>query len=193
MADHPADPATPAAPLRAVLSIGGNVGDAAARLRGVDRAFGPAVVARSGFYATAPWGGVAQDDFLNAVLIVEVADSPRGLLRRCQDLERAADRVREVRWGPRTLDVDIIAARTPAGAVHANTPELTLPHPRAHLRAFVLVPWLEADPDARLAGAPVAGLLAGLDPAEVAGVRRLDLGWAGPGADPGGAGGGGRR
>jgi 2-amino-4-hydroxy-6-hydroxymethyldihydropteridine diphosphokinase len=75
-----------------------------------------------------------------------------------------------VRWGPRTLDVDIVAV----GDVTSDDPELTLPHPRAHERAFVLVPWLAVDPDASLAGKPVAEWLAALPPTEVAAVRRTE-------------------
>ncbi|HST66598.1 MAG TPA: 2-amino-4-hydroxy-6-hydroxymethyldihydropteridine diphosphokinase [Mycobacteriales bacterium] len=132
---------------RAVLSIGSNLGDRLAHLRSVVDALQPVRV--SAVYETAPWGGVEQDDFLNAIVIVDDPDTDaRGWLLRAQALERAADRVREVRWGPRTLDVDVIDVD---GTVSAD-PELTLPHPRAHERDFVLVPWAEADPDAVLPG-----------------------------------------
>ena len=126
---------------RAVLSIGSNLGDRLAHLRSVVEALRPVRV--SSVYETAPWGGVEQDDFLNAVVIAEDDDlDPYGWLARAQELEAAAGRVRDVRWGPRTLDVDVIDVD---GIVSAD-PVLTLPHPRAHERAFVLVPWAEIDP-----------------------------------------------
>ena len=161
---------------RAVLSIGSNLGDPLENLRSVVDALGDRLVAASGVYATAPWGGVEQQDFLNATLIVDdpVLDC-RGWLRFGQELEAAADRVREQRWGPRSLDVDVVDCD---GLVSAD-PELTLPHPRAHERAFVLVPWLEIDPDATLAvrGArvPARELLGDLDATERDGVRRTEF------------------
>ena len=94
--------------IRAVLSIGANLGDARAALRTVADEFAGETIARSAVFATPPWGGVEQGDFLNAVLIVEVDQSPLELLRRGQALENAAGRVREVHWGPRTLDVDVV-------------------------------------------------------------------------------------
>jgi 2-amino-4-hydroxy-6-hydroxymethyldihydropteridine diphosphokinase len=161
---------------RVVLSIGSNLGDPLANLQSVLDGLGGRLVAVSSVYATAPWGGVEQQDFLNAALIAQDDDLDcRGWLRLGQELERRADRVRDVRWGPRSLDVDVVDCD---GVVSAD-PELTLPHPRAHERAFVLVPWLEIDPDAMLAvdgaEAAAADLLRSLDPAEVAGVRRTDL------------------
>lgn len=156
---------------RAVLSIGSNLGDRLGHLRSVLDAASGALVAASGVYETAPWGVTDQDDFLNAVLVVDdPGRDAAAWLAFCHDCERRAGRVRERRWGPRTLDADVVDvdART------SDDPVLTLPHPRAHERAFVLVPWLDADPSARLSGQPVAGLLAGLPAAELAGVRRRD-------------------
>lgn len=154
---------------RAVLSIGSNVGDRLQHLRGVVEAFGSWVLAVSPVYETAPWGPVAQQDYLNAVLIV---DDPNAAaddwLRRAQAAERSAGRTRDVRWGPRTLDVDVVAVDD----VQSANPELTLPHPRAAERAFVLVPWLAADPSATLPAGDVADLLAELGADEIAGVRR---------------------
>ncbi|MGW0173360.1 2-amino-4-hydroxy-6-hydroxymethyldihydropteridine diphosphokinase [Rhodococcus sp. NPDC003322] len=160
---------------RAVLSIGSNLGDPLANLRSVVEGLGPRLVAASGVYATAPWGGVEQQDFLNATLIVDDPDLDcRGWLTFGQELEQQADRVRDVRWGPRSLDVDVVDC----DGVVSDDPELTLPHPRAHLRAFVLMPWLEIEPDAVLvvdgARVRVRDLLAGLDRTETAGVRRTD-------------------
>lgn len=165
---------------RAVLSIGGNRGDALGLLRGVAAAAADDGIlsACSSVYATPPWGGVEQDDFLNAVLVVDHPGTPRDVLAWGFAREEAAGRTREVRWGPRTLDVDVVTARVDDDEVVSADPELTLPHPRAAERAFVLVPWAEVEPDARLAGRPLAELVARLDPADVAAVRRLDAGLA---------------
>ncbi|MFC0447818.1 2-amino-4-hydroxy-6-hydroxymethyldihydropteridine diphosphokinase [Rhodococcus jostii] len=161
---------------RAVLSIGSNVGDSLAHLQSVVDGLGDSVVAVSAVYSTAPWGGVEQQDFLNAVLVVDdSALDGYGWLRRGQELETAADRVRTERWGPRTLDVDVVTC----GDVRSDDPDLILPHPRAHERAFVLIPWLDVDPDAVLpvdgASTRVDALLALLDEDERAGVHRTEL------------------
>ena len=145
---------------RAVIALGANLGDARAALVGAVQALAATpqlrVVAESSIYRTAPIGGPEQPDYLNAVVIVETELSPGALLAVCQGIERQWDRTREVRWGPRTLDLDIIAF----GDVVSDDPVLTLPHPRANQRAFVLAPWLEADPAAVLPGqGTVAGLL----------------------------------
>ena len=156
---------------RAVLSLGSNLGDRAAHLRSALPLLGGPPVALSAVYETAPWGGVEQDPFLNAVVILDdtAADAPTWL-ERAFAAERAAARVREVRWGPRTLDVDVLDVD---GQVRTEE-ALTLPHPRAHERAFVLVPWLEADPAAVITGrGAVADLLAALPAAERAGVRAV--------------------
>ncbi|WP_026917510.1 2-amino-4-hydroxy-6-hydroxymethyldihydropteridine diphosphokinase [Gordonia shandongensis] len=172
---------------RAVLSAGSNIGDSRARLREVAEALADDLVAVSGVYRTAPWGGVRQDDFLNVTLIAEGERRPIDWLDFCRRAEQAADRVRDVRWGPRTLDVDVIdiAADFQTAdfqtadfqTVVSDDEELTLPHPRAAQRAFVLVPWLEIDADARLwtpsGPAAVTDLVAALDPDETAGVVRV--------------------
>ena len=101
-------------------------------------------------------------------------DGP-GWLRRAHEFENAADRVREQRWGPRTLDVDIVSCHEGYAEVRSDDPTLTLPHPLAHQRAFVLVPWLAADPAAQLRGVPVTELLAAIDAGERDGVRRTEL------------------
>jgi 2-amino-4-hydroxy-6-hydroxymethyldihydropteridine diphosphokinase len=165
---------------RAVLSIGSNVGDRLARLRSAVDGFGASVVAVSPVYETVPWGGVEQGSFLNAVLIAEDPQlDGRGWLRLGQQLEQAADRVRGQRWGPRTLDVDLISCSANGTEFVLREPDLTLPHPLAHLRAFVLVPWLDIDPGARLTVAgmstPVARLLEDIEPADKAGVMATDL------------------
>ena len=168
---------------RVVLSIGSNLGDRLARLQSVVDGLGEAVVAVSPIYETDPWGEVDQGPFLNAVLI---ADDPgrdgHAWLRTAQEFERAAGRVRGQRWGPRTLDVDLITCYGEASRkteVVAVESDLTLPHPLAHLRAFVMIPWLAVDPDAELTVSggprPVARLLAELDPADREGVRLSPL------------------
>lgn len=170
---------------RAVLSIGSNLGDRLAHLRSVVDAFADVTEAVSSVYATPPWGGVAQQDFYNAILIVsDPAVDSRQWLRLGLELEAAAERVREVRWGPRTLDVDVIVCDDGRGddgnyqTICSDNPELTLPHPRAHERAFVLMPWLEVEPDARLVvdgkSVRVDALVDSLDVSERAGVRRLE-------------------
>ncbi|AWH94593.1 2-amino-4-hydroxy-6-hydroxymethyldihydropteridine diphosphokinase [Dietzia psychralcaliphila] len=159
---------------RAVLSIGGNQGDSLELLRGVvAAAAGDGTLRRvSSVYATPPWGGVEQDDFLNAVLVVEHPGSPRDVLEWGFARERAAGRTREVRWGPRSLDVDVVSAEMDGTPVSSRDESLTLPHPRAAERAFVLVPWSEVEPGARLGGLALSTHLDALDPAEVAAVRR---------------------
>ena len=150
--------------MTAVLSIGSNLGDRLAMLRLAVGVLEPTSV--SPVYETAPVGGVDQDDFLNAVLLCDL--DAQAAWERAQQAERRAGRERQERWGPRTLDVDVVSAD---GAVPDG---LELPHPRAHERAFVLVPWFDADPAAVLPGhAPVAALLAGLDRTGVR--RREDL------------------
>lgn len=143
-----------------VLSLGSNLGDRAGFLRlGVD-VLEPLAV--SPVYETVPWGGVEQGPFLNVVVLCEW-DAAEAW-RRAQLAETGAGRTREVRWGPRTLDVDVVTA---TGAA----PGLELPHPRAHERAFVLVPWLDLDPEAELPGhGRVADLVGPLD---LTTVRRL--------------------
>lgn len=141
-------------------------------LRGCVEHLGDRVVEVSAVYSSEPWGGVAQDEFLNAILLVEdpTADAPEWL-RRGQACETAAKRTREIRWGPRTLDVDVIDVEL----TRRRDPQLTLPHPRAHQRAFVLVPWLDVAPDAVLAGhGRVADLVGALPAGERRSVRRRE-------------------
>jgi 2-amino-4-hydroxy-6-hydroxymethyldihydropteridine diphosphokinase len=157
----------------AVLSIGANVGDRLAALQRAADAYRPWLVAVSGVYETAPWGPVPQEDYLNAVLVVtDSAATPADWLARAQAAERAAGRVRDVRWGPRTLDVDVVDV----DGLSSDDAALTLPHPHAAQRAFVLVPWLSVRPDARLGDRSVAALVTALPADELAGVRaRPDL------------------
>ncbi len=157
----------------AVLSVGSNLGDRLAAIQGAVDAFRPWLVAVSPVYETAPWGPVPQADFLNAVLVAtDPQAAPATWLDRAQAAERAGGRTRDVRWGPRTLDVDVIAVDDVVSA----DPTLTLPHPHAAERAFVLVPWLAVQPDARLSGRAVSDLLAALPSDSVDGVQaRADL------------------
>jgi 2-amino-4-hydroxy-6-hydroxymethyldihydropteridine diphosphokinase len=155
---------------RAVLSLGSNLGDRLGFLKSVLDGLGSAVVAVSSVYETEPWGVEDQPDFLNAVCIVDDPGRDHwAWLRAGQDLERAAGRVRGRRWGPRTLDVDVVTV----DGVRSDDPELLLPHPGTPTRATVLIPWLEIDPDAGLPGhGLVRDLLAALPPADRAAVRR---------------------
>ena len=168
---------------RVVLSIGSNLGDRVARLQAAVDGLGVSVRALSPVYETDAWGGVEQGAFLNAIV---VADDPGAdeheWLRRAQALEDANERVREQKWGPRTLDVDLVSCHDTSPAtteVFSRDEGLTLPHPLAHLRAFVMVPWLAVDPDAELtvAGEPqrVDRLLTELEPVDRDGVRLTGL------------------
>jgi 2-amino-4-hydroxy-6-hydroxymethyldihydropteridine diphosphokinase len=158
-------------PRRVVLALGSNLGDRLETLQGaVDALFdapGVDFVAVSPVYETAPVGGPEQPDYLNAVIVVDTELSGQTILDRAHGIEEVFGRVREQTWGPRTLDVDVIVC----GDETSDDPALTLPHPRAHERAFVLAPWHDVDPDAEIPGrGRVADLLGktGLD-----GVRRL--------------------
>lgn len=157
--------------MRAVLSLGSNMGRSreilSRAVAAVAATAGIESVAVSPLYATAPWGGVEQEDFLNLTMVVETTLSPAELLAVCQEQETAAHRTREVRWGPRTLDIDIVDYES----VRSEDPELLLPHPRAHLRAFVLLPWLAVDPAAVLGRRRVVDLVAELPAEDLAGVR----------------------
>ena len=130
---------------RAALALGSNLGDRLATLQGaVADLLAPSdtrLVAASSVYETDPVGGPDQGAYLNAVLVVDTDLDPAGLLLRAQDVEARYGRVRLIRWAARTLDVDVLSFGTEVG----DDPDLTLPHPRAHQRAFVLVPWAEAD------------------------------------------------
>ena len=163
---------------RAVLSLGANLGDRAGTLRAALTALKDdgVLVARSTLYETPPWGPVEQPPYLNAVAVVRGSRDARGWLDRARELEAAAGRTREVRWGARTLDVDVVTVLDDDGVpVLSDDPDLTLPHPRAHERAFVLVPWAVLDPGAVLPGhGRITDLVAALDPADVAAVVRWD-------------------
>ena len=152
------------APLRPVVfSLGSNLGDSLETLQGAVNTLavtpGLELTGVSSVYRTAPVGGPAQDDFLNLVVTGFATLTTAILLERAQAIEQAFGRTRAQHWGPRTLDIDLIAV----GDRRVERTDLTLPHPRAHERAFVLVPWLEVDPDAELPGhGRVADLVAAL-------------------------------
>lgn len=161
--------------ITAVLSIGSNMDDSRELLDSVYRDFAGKgqLRAASSIYRTPAWGVEDQPDFLNAILLVEVDQTPLELLHCGQELENAAGRVRVQKWGPRTLDVDIVAAwDSDTTEITSDTEELRLPHPHAHQRAFVLQPWLEVNPDAVLGGQRVAELLDELSDDEKAGITR---------------------
>jgi len=119
-----------------------------------------AVTHVSSIIETEPVGGPEQPNYQNAVLIAETDLEPLELLRAMQKIEASMGRVRDVRWGPRTLDLDLIVA----GDAQMNTEDLIFPHTRAHERAFVLQPWHEIDPDGFIPGkGEIEALLAGLN------------------------------
>ena len=141
---------------RAVLSLGSNQGARMRHLRGAVRLLRPWIERISPVYETPPWGDPDQPPYLNAVLLVRDPEaSARDWLDRARSGEEAAGRVRDPRrrYGPRTLDVDVIAVWDDDDQpLFSDDPELTLPHPRAHLRAFVLQPWLDLQPYGQLPG-----------------------------------------
>jgi 2-amino-4-hydroxy-6-hydroxymethyldihydropteridine diphosphokinase len=157
---------------RAFVAFGGNVGEARATIANAITAFCDGdhvtLLARSSDYRTPPWGVTDQPPFVNASIAVETRLSPRGLLDRAQEVERSfgRDRHRETRWGPRTLDIDIIAYDD----LTLDEPMLILPHPRLFERAFVLVPLVEIAPDASIGG---RSLREALDRLDRSGIEKL--------------------
>ncbi|HEY0235841.1 MAG TPA: 2-amino-4-hydroxy-6-hydroxymethyldihydropteridine diphosphokinase [Afipia sp.] len=159
-----------------LIALGGNVGDvrgtfqkAVSNICGMTQA---ALLARSSDYATPPWGDEQQDAFINAVIEIDTALDPHALLFTLHKIEKkfGRDRAHERRWGPRTLDLDIIAY----GDEQLETPDLTVPHPRLFERAFVLVPLAEIAPDRRIAGRRVSEALAKLSTEDITRLDELD-------------------
>ena len=156
----------------ALLGLGGNVGDVRATLDEAVALFAEGakvkLIVRSSDYRTPPWGVTDQPPFINCAIAVETALSPRALLDRALTVERALgrDRAKEERWGPRAIDIDLIAY----GDLAIDEPGLTLPHPRLFERAFVLVPHAEIVPDRTIADQRVRDALAWLD---ATGIERL--------------------
>ncbi|AZO12765.1 MULTISPECIES: 2-amino-4-hydroxy-6-hydroxymethyldihydropteridine diphosphokinase [unclassified Mesorhizobium] len=155
------------------LSLGGNLGDPAksmaAALRMLDGDEATRVMAVSSLYRTPPWGKLDQPDFLNAAAAIETTLAPRALLDLCLDVERRLKRVREERWGPRLIDIDILMF----GDRIIHETGLEVPHPRMLERAFVLAPLAEIAPDLAAGGRSVSERLAGVD---ASGIERLPSG-----------------
>ena len=157
-------------PQLAALSLGGNVGDVAGSFRHALARLaatpGVELVAHSSLWRTPAWGKVDQPDFLNMATLLRTVLPPRQLLQLCLEIERERGRERGERWGPRTLDLDILAY----GDMRIAEPDLTIPHPRLHERAFALAPLAEIAADLRIAGVTVAELLSKVD---AGGVEKL--------------------
>jgi 2-amino-4-hydroxy-6-hydroxymethyldihydropteridine diphosphokinase len=158
--------------VEALLALGGNLGDVQATLDQAISAFCDGrdvrLVARSSDYRTAPWGVTNQPPFVNLALVVDTVLAPRALLDRALRVEAmfGRDRSREQRWGPRSLDIDIIAF----DGLEIDEPGLTLPHPRLFERAFVLAPLAEIAPSRRIKGIAINDALAKID---ASGVEKL--------------------
>ena len=159
-----------------LIALGGNVGDVRATFqKAITHICGMAqavLVARSSDYVTPPWGDKQQPRFINACIEIETSLDPHALLFTLHKIEKkfGRDRANENRWGPRTLDLDLIAYDD----VSIQKPELILPHPRLFERAFVLAPLAEIAPDRLIAGRRVSDALAQLS---TEGIERLpDLG-----------------
>ena len=165
-------------PKRAVISLGSNLGNRLETLQGAIDALedtpGVRVKGVSPVYETEPWGVEpgSQPSYFNAIVVLKTTLPPSSLLERAHAVEEAFHRVRDERWGARTLDVDIVAYAD----VVSDDPTLTLPHPRAHERAFVLAPWHDLEPEARLPGrGAVADLLGSITQDGVAARQDLEL------------------
>jgi 2-amino-4-hydroxy-6-hydroxymethyldihydropteridine diphosphokinase len=155
---------------RTVLALGSNLGRRLETLQTavdvLDDTPGIEIVRISPVYETAPVGGPEQPDYLNAVVVARTSLPKELVFERFAAIEQSLHRVREQHWGPRTIDIDMVTY----DSVTSDDPRLTLPHPRAHERAFVLAPWHDIEPDAELPGhGAIARLLAGLS---LDGVRR---------------------
>jgi len=163
----------------AFIGLGGNLGDSVATLKAALRALDALpdtrMVRASRLYRTAAWGVTDQPDFINAVALLQTRRTPRQLLEDLLEIERHAGRHRlddgSDRWGPRTLDLDLLLF----GDARIDEPGLHVPHPRLHERAFVLVPLAEIAPDAPIPGVGTAAqALARMAPAQVEGVTYAD-------------------
>lgn len=166
---------------RAWLGLGGNIDDPVASmgkaLRILDERIDTDVIAVSAVYRTPPWGKTDQAWFHNACAEIETALQPLELIATCLDVERSLKRVRLERWGPRIIDIDILAMQDEkGGAVAMTDAALELPHPRMHERAFVLVPLNDIAPSLEVAGRTVAAWNAGIEQSEIE-KARTDAGW----------------
>lgn len=162
---------------RAVLSLGANLGDRASVIRAAITALkDDGLVARSTLYETPPWGPVEQPPYLNAVALLECALTPAALLAALLGIEARLGRVRDVRWGPRTCDLDVLLL----DGLTLDEPDLVVPHPRLAERRFALEPLLELDPDAALPdGRRLAELRDGLPDQGIERLPGVRLHWAG--------------
>ncbi len=166
------------------IGLGANLGEAEATVRAAMAAVNgiPGVwgLRASGLYRTAPVGGPAQPDYVNAVVTAQTSLDPRALLAELHSIEWAFGRTRTVRWGPRALDLDLIQYGDPqtGSELVCSDPDLQLPHPRARVRGFVLKPWLEVDPKASMTSSgevgPVAALLRDIDTSDVRLIEESD-------------------
>lgn len=172
----PAASAHAAPPVRVYIGLGANLGDAPATLRAAAAALAAdaalANVRCSRLYRTPAWGRTDQPDFVNAVVVADTTLAPTALLDRLLDLERRFGRIRAPdggdRWGPRSLDLDLLLH----GDARLALPGLTVPHPHLHERAFVLVPLLELTPDLEIPGVGrAADALAGMDHGDIEALR----------------------
>jgi len=137
-------------PIRVALGLGSNIGNTRENLdlavRYLDATPGVTLTGRSSDYRTPPWGPIPQDDYRNICITVDTVLTPRALLERCLAIEARMGRVRDVRWGPRLIDIDILVF----GDEKVDRDGLTIPHPRMNERAFVLIPLAEIWPEAPL-------------------------------------------
>ncbi|PWL17913.1 2-amino-4-hydroxy-6-hydroxymethyldihydropteridine diphosphokinase [Falsochrobactrum shanghaiense] len=168
-------------PFVAWLGLGGNLDDPvesmAHALRTLDAREDTRVISVSPVYRTPPWGKTDQAWFHNACAQIETLLEPLALIATCLEIERTLKRVRLERWGPRIIDIDILAMQDNAGrAIHLNEASLILPHPRIHERAFVLVPLNDIAPDLHICGKTVSEWEADC---EHAGIEKahMDAGW----------------
>lgn len=155
---------------KAALSLGSNLGDRRATITRAISALeqnGVTILARSADYLTDPWGPVKQERFVNACILVETALAPAALLALCLRVERELGRIREVKWGPRVIDIDVLTYDD----LEISEPGLTLPHPHMLERLFVLVPLAEIAPDLVVRGQGIADAVAALPPEDI---RKLD-------------------
>lgn len=160
---------------KALISLGSNLGDSIATLKSalalLKNTSGIKIDKISSFYKTPPVGGVIQDDFINACALLDVAFNAHDLMQTLLDIEKEFKRERIIRWGPRTLDLDLIDFN---GEI-SNDSFITLPHPRAYQRAFVLVPANEIAPDLLLGGKySIQHYLKNLSENDIKGITKLN-------------------
>ncbi|PWU72606.1 2-amino-4-hydroxy-6-hydroxymethyldihydropteridine diphosphokinase [Ochrobactrum sp. POC9] len=166
---------------RAWLGLGGNIDDPVASmgkaLRLLDERADTNIVAVSAVYRTPPWGKTDQAWFHNACAEIETTLQPLELIATCLDVERSLKRVRIERWGPRIIDIDLLAMQDEVGkAVVMNDTALQLPHPRMHERAFVLVPLNDIAPSLKIAGKTIADWNTGIEQVGIE-KARTDASW----------------